>query len=139
MNSADNSNHLKVNDSLKAYLLIIAKWTRFLSTLGFVTAGLLFLLLIVAIRGSVEIGYGISALQGFGWLISIIVSTTIATHLANFTRGVKSSIITDDSEELSVAFGFLKSYFQIVGAFSVIGVALPVVLVVLFILDVLFD
>ena len=139
MKSAEGTNHLVVNRSSKEYLLIIAKWTRFLSNLGFITAGLLFLLMFVAIRGWVETDNGVSGLPMLVWVICIIVQALLADRLATFSRGVKSSMMLDDSDELSIAFGSLKSYFRIVGVINVLVLVRPILSMLGLIFDALLD
>ena len=128
MEPTSNSDTIKVNNHSMAHLLVVVKWTRFLSIMGYMTSGLLFVLWMVMIRGALQAGREFGVWESLGWLLAIIIAVVLAGNLSSFTRAIKSSLKTADSDGLADAFGFLKDYFRLLGVLSVLGIGIPIVL-----------
>jgi hypothetical protein len=138
MESANNSDAIKINSISKAHLLIIVKWTRFLSILGYITTSLSFVLWIAMIRGKFELEMEPGVGEVLGWPMAIICGFALSSNLSKFTRAIKSSLKMTHSDGLADALGFLKAYFRLVGVLSVL-IAIPILLFWLGVINLIYD
>ena len=128
----DSSFGVSLNDEMRTYLEEAAKWTYFLSILGFVFLGFIVIGALFAglIFGSVsqELGYGLS-----GGLISLIYLAVAllfffpTLYLFRFSTKAKTAVRTGNDRELTDAFQNLKSHYKFMGILTIAMLGLYVV------------
>ena len=121
---------LQLNDSAKGFLKETAKWTYFLSILGFIGIGLIVLLALFAGALFAFIGNLIQETHNLGWVggsfISVIYLIIAAIYffpiyyLYNFSSKLKIALKNNDSAILANSFENLKSHYKYIGIASLI-------------------
>ena len=128
----DSSFGVSLNDEMRTYLEETAKWTYFLSILGFVFLGFIVIGALFAglIFGSLsqELGYGLS-----GGLISLIYLSVAllfffpVLYLFRFSTKAKTAVRTGNDGELTDAFQNLRSHYKFIGILTIVMLGLYVV------------
>ncbi len=119
------SHDLHLDTPIKSDLKETAKWTKFLSILGYVYLSFF----VVGIVLSLFTGFSISSIffllisLGFGYLIYYIIS-----NLYKFSTKVRIAIDNDNQSALSESFAGLKSYFKTVGIMTAVVLALYIII-----------
>ncbi|MCU0417490.1 MAG: hypothetical protein MUE33_09940 [Cytophagaceae bacterium] len=128
----EQSNQKFISDQLKAYLLETAKWSKFLSIMGFIFCGILFVMAfaVSAIMGSVaalaptnNMPMDFGSLSGIftGVYLGIVVFYFIPTlYLFQFSTITIKSIENESLPDLEKGVGKLKSVFKYWGIFTLI-------------------
>lgn len=121
-----------LNDQMRAYIQETAKWTYFLSILGFIFLGFMVIGSLFAglMFGSMtrELGYGIS-----GGLISLLYLGGALLYffpifyLFRFSTKAKAATRTGNDAELTDAFQNLKSHYKFVGILTIVFLGLYVI------------
>lgn len=121
---------LMITDAAKTFLKEIAKWTNFLSIIGFIMVGLFAFLGIgmsIAMVGSNDF----MAPAGIpGFLFGIIYFFLAAIYffpvyyLFKFSKNLKKALIQVDNDALTDAIRFLKSHYKFIGILTIIMMAL---------------
>jgi amino acid permease len=129
-----SSSELKMNAQSLEHLRLTARWSQFLSILGFI--GLGFMLLGV---------FGLMAMQSqmsysrFGgsqldtsvimiiYLVMIVVYFFPIYYLYQFSAKMKKAIDQKDTITFAEATGFLKNHFQFVGICAIVVLSLYVI------------
>ncbi len=121
---------LQLNDSAKGFLREIAKWTYFLSILGFIGIG--FIVLVAFFAGAFLAFFGnlTQETHNLGWIggsFVFIIYLIIATiyffpfyYLNTFSTKLKIALKNNDSDILSNSFKNLKSHYKYIGIASII-------------------
>lgn len=134
-NLLDNSdlNDLQLNEQSRLFLGQIAKWCKFLGIMGFIGVGLMVILafsmgsLMNSSIGSAA--YGGMGMIGSGFLTAIYLIMAIVYffpvyYLYKFSVNLKQSLFTNNNQELTDAFKYLKSHFMFIGILVIIMLAI---------------
>ncbi len=125
---------LSLNKQSKSFLLETAKWSKFLAIMGFIMIG--FLVFFGLFFGTImtafsQINPAASGLENapMGFLGLIYVGMALLYffpiwYLYKFATKMKMALKTDDEAELTEAFSNLKSHYKFVGIFTIIILAL---------------
>lgn len=136
----NNFQQIVVSDEAIMYLQTTQKWTRFLAVLGFigtgfmVVFGLMFSLLFNTI-GSFQEGLGTMPFgSSFGLLYVAIAALYFfpSLYLYKFSNFSRAAILTNNSDDLTNAFKYLKIFNKFIGIITIAFLALyPILLVIL--------
>ena len=125
---SDKLNHsVGVNEETRSYMLEIAKWSRFLSILGFIAIGLMILAgIFMAFLGSAIGGMA----GGIGGGLFAVIYLVIAAlyffpiyYLFLASRGIKQGLLNDDEVQFTLGFANLKSHYKFLGILTIIILA----------------
>lgn len=121
---------IQLNDSAKGFLKEIAKWSYFLSILGFIGIGFIVLAAFFAGAFFAFIGNLTQETHNLGWIggsfVSVIYLTIAAIYffpiyyLYTFSSKLKIALKNNDSEILANAFENLKSHYKYIGIAALI-------------------
>lgn len=107
------------------YLNETRKWTMFFSILGFVFLGILIIAAIFmasmfgTMAGNLPFkGSGI--VMGVFYLLLGVLYFFPIFYLYKFSKHSKTAIYSEDSEQLSLAFKYLKKHYKFIGILSII-------------------
>ena len=133
-----------LNDYMKGFILEIAKWAKFLSIIGFIGIGLMFLAAIVMMVAGATLtsfsndysGNGYSnnpvgpALVGIVYIIMAVLYFFPVFYLFKSAVGLKKGIINNDEMTLTDGFQNLKSHYKFIGIMMIIVLSLYALLFV---------
>jgi len=119
---------LTLSDHAVGFLKETAKWTNFLSIVGFILIGLI---VVMALFGGAflasaasEFGGGTEAVGGaFFTIIYLLVALLYffpVYYLFKFSRNMKASLHAKDEGALTKAFEYMKSHYKFVGILTII-------------------
>jgi amino acid permease len=126
-----SSSELKVNTQSLEHLRLTARWSQFLSILGFI--GLGFMLLgvfgLMAMKSQMSYSrFGGSRMDTsvimIVYLVMIVVYFFPIYYLYQFSAKMKKALDQKDTITFAEATGFLKNHFQFVGICAIIVVSL---------------
>jgi len=128
---------LSLTTASKRFLKETAKWSFFLSIIGFI---LIFLLIVIAIFASSIFGMLAVAQPGIPDSIGLIMTVTYLVlaliyffpvyYLLQFANKMKKALSTKNEETLTNAFEMLKSHYKFIGVFTIITISLYALLFV---------
>ncbi len=139
--SAFESFELDVNQEIKGYLSETAKWSYFLSILGFVGIGFMILLgffMAFSNPGSqlswegTDNAYGAGYASGvalFYILIALVYIFPIL-YLFKFSKKMKSALKLNNNNDFKEAFLNLKSHYKFIGIFSIVIISLYILTII---------
>jgi len=131
---------LQIDHENNGYLNEVARWSKFLSIVGFVFTGLgaVGLLISAFITASFNrSAYGsvytpfwqqsgaILVMAGF-----LLLCFFPCLYLFKFSNKMKLALRTDDQYSMTTAFKNLKSYFKFVGIFTIVILAIYVIVII---------
>ena len=127
----ENKSYLSIGADNAATLLKTQRWTNFLSILGFIGSGFLFLMGIAYGVGAVltELMPGIIAA-----IISILyvglaaVSTYICLNLSRASHALQAALATGDNAKLDEAVKYQYGYWKANGILSIVTIVLMLLL-----------
>lgn len=122
-----------IDSQIKEHLTEASKWGKFLAILGYIVIGLLMLtgILMVVIFSSVGKMTDLNFPIGLMSLIYIIIAAIYVipvNYLYRFSTKMKQGLSTDDSQAVTSGFANLKALFKFVGVFTIIVLALYVLI-----------
>ena len=136
MNEVENNleKQLVFTEEIKDYIMETAKWSKFLSILGFIFVGLMSIigiLMLFSLGGSLfSDAVGLNNIPGFpAGMFSLvgIIYFGIALlyffpvyHLYMFARKTKNGILCNDNQILAEGFSKLKSHYKFIGILTLI-------------------
>ena len=130
--SAFETFELNVTSTIMGFLKETSTWTYFLSILGFIGIGLMFLFGVffsVVMRlmpgGNPYEGLGMD-MSYFG-LIYIVLALLYffpVLYLFNFSRKTKLALKTNNNDDLTAAFSNLKSHYKFMGVFTIVVISI---------------
>ena len=116
-----------------------AKWAKFISIAVFVFCGLM-LLVLIAVSGQFMNGFSTSLKRYNGFLagmngsaffaifsVAILLFVAVYYFLFDFSKKVKSALLSENTEELNKGINSLKIYFIIYAALGVLGIVSSIV------------
>jgi len=131
------SDEIRITNESKSILNSIAKWTKFLSILGFIFLGLSAALIICAgllitftngyMASSSAYPYHPGVFQlpyAIAYLVIIFIYFIPIYFLYKFSSNTKKALQDNDSEELTKAFTFLKKHYLFIGIFAIVMLAI---------------
>ncbi|HTE26433.1 DUF5362 family protein [Flavitalea sp.] len=133
MEQSNNLFELHVDHSGSSFLREIAKWSKFLSIVGFIMIGLM--LLVIVFAGSTMAtmfsgtAYGASG-ELFGMIYIGVVAAIMliyffpCLYLFKFATKMQVALRNNDQDTLNASFENLKSCFKFMGIFTIICLAL---------------
>lgn len=141
---------LKLTNSGRSILSDIAKWTKFLSVLGFIFLGLS---VIVILSAGILISVTNSYVQPsaaypyhpgmFQWFYAVIYLIIIAIYfvplyfLYKFSVNTKNALKKDDTDVLTTAFSFLKKHYMFIGILTIIMLVIYLIAFFMFFLGIM--
>jgi Family of unknown function (DUF5362) len=129
-----NDDSLRINEASKAFLMEIAKWTKFISIVGFVFIGLF--ILIALIVGSVGAAFGgLGAMSGgmiaFIYILFALLNFFPVFYLFKASVGLKQGLMANDESSLTNGFEYLKSHYKYIGILTIVLLSLYVLLILI--------
>ncbi|MCI2228331.1 DUF5362 domain-containing protein [Polaribacter sp. MSW13] len=121
---------LTLNGRSKSFLKETAKWSFFLSIVGFISLGFLVLLAIFAgaifndIPEAKQVPFDLGMVMTIIYLIMAILYFFPIFYLFKFSKKMKLALLTKNDETLSDAFEMLKSHYKFIGVFTIILLSL---------------
>ena len=121
--------NLKIDEASKSFFLEMAKWTKFLSILGFISLGIMVLVAfsIRSLMSNLPNMGGMStfstALSGFVTFIYVAIAIVYyfpIKYLYDFSTKVKKALEQTNQQLFNEAIAKLKSHYKFVGIVTVI-------------------
>ncbi|MGB1283569.1 MAG: DUF5362 family protein [Polaribacter sp.] len=143
-NAITELEQLTVNSRSKNFLTETAKWTKFLSIMGFIGIGLMiiFSFFAGAIFDNLPNAQPMPIDMGMTLTITYLIIAVIyffpVYYLFQFSGKMKAALLAKNDETLSDAFEMLKSHYKFVGVFTIIMLSLYVLIFVVAMLGVVF-
>lgn len=137
--SAFETFELNLPPTILGFLKETSTWTYFLSIIGFIGIALLVL---VGIFFSVAMGNmpGGNPYEGLGvdmsyfgivYIVLGLIYFFPVLYLFKFSKKMKSALSSNNNDELSSAFGNLKSHYKFAGIFTIVIISLYVLILVI--------
>ena len=134
----DNGSELQISPEIRAYLLDMAKWGKFLSIIGFIGIGLMLLMIIIGITStsSMFTAFGAASAGAFTgmwlvFLIFIVIYFIPTLYLYRGSLALRRALDNQSQEDLSVGFSNYKSLFKFVGILTVIFLAFYAIVIII--------
>ena len=132
----ENQNNLQLNEQAVAALRESAKWSYFLSILGFIGIG--FMVLAALFMGSIMAAmpsdpYGQGSMNPFGmmkgfisilYVIMALLYFFPILYLYRYASGMKQGLLMSDSDTVSNALVNLKSHHKFLGITAIVVISL---------------
>lgn len=136
--SAFESFELNLQPAILGFLKETSTWTYFLSILGFVGIGLMvlggfFFSVAMSLMPGGNPYEGLDIDMSYFGLIYIVMALFYffpVLYLFNFSRKMKSALISNNNEQLTAAFSNLKSHYKFIGIFTIVIISLYVLIFV---------
>ncbi|XMO85756.1 DUF5362 family protein [Algibacter sp. AS12] len=136
--SAFESFELEVSEDIIGYLNETAKWTYFLSILGFIGIGFMVLGGIGVslytgmnqVGGTDAYGLGYSAGVGIVYIILALVYLFPVLYLFKFSNKMKQALKLKNNEAFKMAFLNLKSHYKYMGIFTIVIFSLYILVII---------
>ncbi|QOD61236.1 hypothetical protein H9I45_01955 [Polaribacter haliotis] len=143
-NAITELEELTLNGASKSFLRETAKWTYFLSILGFIGLGLTVIFSFFA--GTVfsnlpnmnEIPFDFGPVMTVTYLIIVAIYFFPILYLYKFSVNMKKALQSKSDDDLAVAFEKLKSHYKFVGVFAIIILSLYLLMFIIAMLGVAF-
>jgi hypothetical protein len=127
-----SSSELKMNSQSLEHLRLTARWSKFLSILGFIGLGFMVLGIIglMAMKGQMNTYSRFSGSPfdtdtlAIIYLVMILVYFFPIYYLFQFSSKMKKAIDQKDTITFAEATGFLKNHFQFIGICAIIVLSL---------------
>jgi len=129
---------LTVTEDIRSYIYETARWTRFLSIIGFVATGIMILFsfsaeaLISAMNGKVGAANNPWAALGGGFLTIVFLLSALlyfypSLLLFKYASSAKQAVLYGDQPALSEAMIRMKSFFKFWGIITITVLALYII------------
>ena len=125
-NAITELEQLTLTSRAKEFLKETSKWCKFLSILGFLGLGLLFLssffisTIYASMPQSTSIPFNLGTAMTIFYIIMIAIYIFPLYYLHQFSVKLKKALTSKDDEVLANAFEMLKSHYKFVGVFTII-------------------
>ncbi len=128
---------LQLDGNVKQQFAETARWSKFISIVMFVVAGLVAIFGLIggsALMGTLKrLGGEYEMLDSFGGPILIVLFLFVAVIIAviyyflfSFSNKIKTALIAENTEELNKALGYLKTFFIITSVLSILSLLLNI-------------
>lgn len=131
--NSSQTHSVGMNDYMKGFILEIAKWAKFLSIIGFIGLGLMFIAGIIMIVAGVALSnfsneYSRSPIGagtvGFIYIAMSILYFFPVLYLFKSAVSLKNGIINNDEMTLTGGFQNLKSHYKFIGIMMIVVLSL---------------
>ena len=115
---------LKISDTVNGYIRTTAKWTRFLSVLGFITVGFMVLVGIALMIGLTFLRNVHNApppLIGIVYIPMGLLYMVPAIYLFKYSATLKNVLIKADIRDIEEAIRYQKSFWKFSGIMALAG------------------
>ncbi len=124
MDTLDNNLSVEgvaINSKISDYLKETAKWTNFLSIIGFVMIGLMVIrgILFFSISAS-SFGVGQATAGGLAYLLMALLYFFPTFYMYNFSKKIKIGLNSSVQSEVELAFENLKKMFKYIGVLMIV-------------------
>lgn len=124
--------HMGIEERGKAYMLEISRWAKFLSIIGLIIAGFLFLAMLFVLLGASEISRQLGSLYGVGagvgifffYLLILLIVFYPSITLLKFANKVKLALNTANQDMFNEALRNLKNTFKFWGIYVIVMLAI---------------
>ncbi|MCK0109893.1 hypothetical protein MWU58_11360 [Flavobacteriaceae bacterium S0825] len=128
---------LNISTNIKRFLNEIAKWSFFLSIIGFigiglmVVVGLLFGTIMSTMGDSPAYQLGYTAGMGVFYVVIALIYFFPVYYLYKFSRKMKRALHANNNDDFESAFSNLKSHYKFIGIFAIIIFSLYLIMFLL--------
>lgn len=127
-NTQNEEKQIVITDEVKGYLLVTAKWCKFIAIVGFVGLGILALFGFFAMLGVPLMQrnnvYAASVLFGLVYIIFAIVYIFPLLYLYRFSVEMKLGVLNNDEGEMTSGFLNLKKLAKFTGILTIVVLGL---------------
>ena len=131
----ENGENLIIDWRSKEFLKETAKWTKFLSILGFVGIGLMVLGSLVmlfapsSLMSNGDFPFGGKIFMMLLYLAFAVLYYFPISYLYQFSENTKKAIENNDNNAIRDAFEFLKSHYKFMGILTIILLAFYAIMI----------
>ena len=131
----ENGENLIIDWRSKEFLKETAKWTKFLSILGFVGIGLMVLGSLVmlfapsSLMSNGDFPFGGKIFMMLLYLAFAVLYYFPISYLYQFSENTKKAIENNDNNAIRDAFEFLKSHYKFMGILTIILLAFYAIII----------
>jgi len=118
--SASTEESLMLSPVGVSYLLETAKWTKFLSILGFIGMGFMVIGGLFASVAMSRFGGSQSLLIGVMYIVMAAIYFFPILYLYKFSNDLKEALNRNNSSQLELALGNLKSHYKFIGILTIV-------------------
>ena len=118
-NEASNDG-VAINSQISDYLKETAKWTNFLSIIGFVMIGLMVIGAFVIIVVGSSFGGGQATAGGLAYLLIALLYFFPILYMYNFSKKIKIGLNSSIQSDIELAFENLKKMFKYMGVLMIV-------------------
>jgi hypothetical protein len=142
-NAITELEQLTITSTAKGFLKETAKWCKFLSVLGFVGLGLLFLssFFISSVYSNMPqaaaVPFNLGIVMTVVYILIIAIYIFPLYYLYQFSLKLKKALLSKDEKILADAFEMLKSHYKFIGVFTIIMLSIYLLAGILGIIGVL--
>jgi hypothetical protein len=142
-NAITELEQLTITSTAKGFLKETAKWCKFLSVLGFVGLGLLFLssFFISSVYSNMPqaaaVPFNLGIVMTVVYILIIAIYIFPLYYLYQFSLKLKKALLSKDEKILADAFEMLKSHYKFIGVFTIIMLSIYILAGILGIIGVL--
>lgn len=135
-NAITELEQLTLNGASKSFLRETAKWSKFLSILGFIGLGIM--LIASFFIGSIynempqaqEIPFDFGGIMTGLYIVFALIYIFPIYYLYQFSVKMKQALISKDDAVLAKAFEMLKGHYKFIGVFAIIILSIYVLAIV---------
>jgi hypothetical protein len=142
-NAITEVEQLTITSTAKGFLKETAKWCKFLSVLGFVGLGLLFLssFFISSVYSNMPqaaaMPFNLGIVMTVVYILIIAIYIFPLYYLYQFSLKLKKALLSKDDKILADAFEMLKSHYKFIGVFTIIMLSIYILAGILGIMGIL--
>jgi hypothetical protein len=142
-NAITELEQLTITSIAKGFLKETAKWCKFLSVLGFVGLGLLFLssFFISSVYSNMPqaaaMPFNLGIVMTVVYILIIAIYIFPLYYLYQFSLKLKKALLSKDDKILADAFEMLKSHYKFIGVFTIIMLSIYILAGILGIMGIL--
>ncbi|MFT5257302.1 MAG: hypothetical protein ACI8VJ_000961 [Polaribacter sp.] len=142
-NAITELEQLTITSTAKGFLKETAKWCKFLSVLGFVGLGLLFLssFFISSVYSNMPqaaaMPFNLGIVMTVVYILIIAIYIFPLYYLYQFSLKLKKALLSKDDKILADAFEMLKSHYKFIGVFTIIMLSIYILAGILGIMGIL--
>jgi hypothetical protein len=142
-NAITELEQLTITSTAKGFLKETAKWCKFLSVLGFVGLGLLFLssFFISSVYSNMPqaaaVPFNLGIVMTVVYILIIAIYIFPLYYLYQFSLKLKKALLSKDDKILADAFEMLKSHYKFIGVFTIIMLSIYILAGILGIMGIL--
>jgi hypothetical protein len=128
---------IAISERSKNFIMVIAKWSKFLAIVGFVFAGLMAVGAIFMMGVSSSFGgFGApEAEKGISYLVMAVLYFFPCYYLIKFSSNIKTGIEHSRQNEVDNGFENLKSTFKFMGIMTIIVLSLYILIFILSLIE----